>query len=446
MATTTSSVIPAILDAPGAVVAPSNKRDVADATRLARERAGGNWVFDPQSVVREPATWWWDPLTYVTDVDHANRLAAIFANFSRAADARQDAYFDPEGEALLSFLLLAAAVAGEPITTVYEWTTDPTFTRPADILRANGHELPAQGVDAVINAPDRQRAGVYGTAKKNVSFLVNPDITRWVTPAGQPQRRQFSPTEFVGGTETLYLLSVEGQGTAGPLVTALTVATIEAASELATRSPSGRLAVPLLCVLDEAANVCRWRDLPDLYSHFGSRGIALMTLLQNWAQGVAVWGKEGMTKLWSAANIRVYGGGEADTQFLGDLSQLVGHYEPVKTSVNIQHGHWSSRSTTTSTQVEKVLEVADLAAMPRGRALVFASAMKPVLIETEPWQSGPHAAAVRASLARYNPSGEGNGAAPAANGGRNEALTGDQPATAAGQRIWPPASDRAASS
>ena len=42
-------------------------------------------------------------------------------------------------------------------------------------------------------------------------------------------------------------------------------------------------------VLDEAANVCRWRDLPNLYSHYGSRGIILMTILQSWSQGVEVW-------------------------------------------------------------------------------------------------------------------------------------------------------------
>jgi hypothetical protein len=28
----------------------------------------------------------------------------------------------------------------------------------------------------------------------------------------------------------------------------------------------------MLVVLDEAANVCRWKNLPDLYSHYGSRG------------------------------------------------------------------------------------------------------------------------------------------------------------------------------
>nr|WP_240675167.1 TraM recognition domain-containing protein [Cellulomonas endophytica] len=75
------------------------------------------------------------------------------------------------------------------------------------------------------------------------------------------------------------------------LVGALTVAVAEAAEELATRSPGGRLRNPLLGVLDEAANVCRWRELPNLYSHYRSRGIVLMTILQSWSQGLEVWGE-----------------------------------------------------------------------------------------------------------------------------------------------------------
>jgi hypothetical protein len=38
---------------------------------------------------------------------------------------------------------------------------------------------------------------------------------------------------------------------------------------------------PLLVVLDEAANICRISDLPELYAHFGSRGITPITILQS---------------------------------------------------------------------------------------------------------------------------------------------------------------------
>ena len=50
-----------------------------------------------------------------------------------------------------------------------------------------------------------------------------------------------------------------------------------------------------------------------------------------------------------------------------------------------------------------VLDVADLGALPRGRAVVFASGVRPTLVRTLPWMTGPRAAEVRASIARFDP-------------------------------------------
>jgi type IV secretory pathway TraG/TraD family ATPase VirD4 len=398
---TTSRAVPAILDAPGAVVVTSNKRDVVDATRDPRADKGPVWVFDPQGIALEEPTWWWNPLSYVTDEVRAAKLAEHFAAGSREPGARTDAYFDPAGQDLLAGLLLAAALANYPITETYTWLTRPGDEHPVDILRQHGFDLTADQVAGVIAAPDKQRGGVYGTAQQMASCLTNRQILPWITPSGKP-RPEFDPGEFVredGGT--LYSLSKEGRGTAGPLVTALTVAVAEAAEELATRSPGGRLPTPMLGVLDEAANVCRWRDLPDQYSHYGSRGIILMTILQSWAQGINVWGESGMKKLWSASNIKVYGGGVSDAGFLEDLSRLIGDYDRVSSSTSTSRGQ---RTISHQLQRERILDIADLAALPRGRAIVLASGARPTMITTIPWMSGPHAPAVRASLAAHDPS------------------------------------------
>ena len=49
----------------------------------------------------------------------------------------------------------------------------------------------------------------------------------------------------------------------------------------------GRLDPPMVLILDEAANICRIADLPDLYSHLGSRGMIPVTILQSYEQGAA---------------------------------------------------------------------------------------------------------------------------------------------------------------
>lgn len=416
---TTARAIPAVLAAPGPAVATTNKRDLVDATRDPRGEPDGAqvWVFDPQRIVGEEPTWWWDPLSYVTDEVRAANLADVFTTAGRDPLARTDAYFEPAARQLLAGLLLAAATARRPITDVYRWLTDPAEDEPASIVEPT-YPLTAEEIRGYVNAPDKQRAGVYGTAQQVCGFLTNRHAIRWITrDGGSPSRPRFEPADFVRRPhDTLYSVSKEGRGTAGPLVTALTVAVTEAAEDYAMGCRAGRPPTPMVAVLDEAANVCRWRELPNQYSHYGSRGICVMTILQSWSQGVEVWGREGMRKLWSAANVRVYGGGVAEPDFLGELSQLIGEYDRSTWSTSTAAG--AGRSTSHQTQRHRILDVSQLAALPRGRIVVFPSGTKPVLAKPLPWMDGPYAAAVKASIAAHDPGQHQRAATTTAEGSR----------------------------
>ncbi len=141
------------------------------------------------------------------------------------------------------------------------------------------------------------------------------------------KRRHAGNSAFAAGTDTLYALSMEGPESASALSTALIGQVFDAASRLAGTLPGRRLGTPLTVVLDEAANVCKLAELPNLYSHFGSRGIVVMTILQSAVQGYEVWGENGLRKLWSAANLKIYGGGVADEPWLRELSNLIGVHD-----------------------------------------------------------------------------------------------------------------------
>jgi type IV secretory pathway TraG/TraD family ATPase VirD4 len=411
---TTSFAIPAIMDAPGAVIVTSNKRDVVDATRGVRDLSAGLdsavgadgrrrcWVFDPQGVAGAGPAWWWNPLRYVTDVRSARKLASVWTNASKEPEARADAYFDNAGQELLAELLLAASCGGEPISKVFAWLADSDDNQPVALLRSGGHLMAADGLRATLGLPEKQKAGVFGTAAKTVSFLADPRVLEWVEDPGGC-RPEFSPAGFVKSTDTLYSLSREGEGSSGPLVTALTAAVLEAAEAKAAGSVGGRLDVPLLAVLDEVANVCRWRELPDLYSHYGSRGIVVLSILQSWAQGETCWGEQGMRKLWDASNVKVFAGGSTDTRFLESLSQLYGHYDRQMRSRSTSA---QGASTSRSTQRERIFSVDDLSALPAGRAAVGLSGTRPVLVQTVPWMARPDANLVRSSLGRF---GQPNG-------------------------------------
>lgn len=355
-----------------------------------------------------------DPATGDVDADEskAEKLAAQFCASAITPGAKTDAYFDGEAQNLIGLLLLAAAaaVAELPITTVYDWLTRPTSTVAVDHLAQHGFELHGDSLEALTNLPDKQRDGVYGTARARMGFLRQRKMTAWVTPPdGYTPRRQFHPTDFASSTSTLYLLSREGEGGAGPLVAALTVAVIDAAEELATVSPGGRLATPMVAVLDEAANICRFRNLDSYYSHFGSRGIIIETILQNWAQGEEVWGVKGMEKLWSAANVKLYGGGVDDDRFLRRISDLIGAHTHLTRSESVSGQRGGSRSNVSvsvSSQERTILSIGELRELPQGRAVLFASGTPAALVRPVPWFLSDQAAAIEASITAHSPSHE----------------------------------------
>ncbi|MGO9908829.1 MAG: type IV secretory system conjugative DNA transfer family protein [Solirubrobacteraceae bacterium] len=400
-----SRAIPTVLAAPGAAFATSNKPDLYAATRGLRERQGRVWNFDPEQLAAGEPDWWWNPLTYVTSDRRALELTDAFVGAYRDPDARPDPFFDPAGQELVSHLLRAAALAERPITQSFLWSTRPNDDEPARILEHHGLELAAASVLDHVHAPFEQRGGVFGTARQILSFLRDPDITRWVTGNGSADRRpQLDLAAFVTSSDTLYLHSKEGQGSSAGLVTALAMALCDAGEQLAKRSPGGRLAVPLVGVLDEAANICRWRQLPDLYSHYGSRGIPLLTLLQSWSQGAQVWGQTGMRKLWGASNVRVYGGGAAEEEFLSDLEKLIGEYNRLVASPSsVRAPGGGSTSTSWQLTPTPILTVADLAALPRDRIIVMPSGSPPVLAEPVYWWSTRQAQLIRESIATYDP-------------------------------------------
>jgi type IV secretory pathway TraG/TraD family ATPase VirD4 len=261
-----------------------------------------------------------------------------------------------------------------------------------------------------------QRDGIFGTAEKMVQCLKSRNILRWVTPRCRrdrhyDQRRQFNPQDFARSKETVYILSKEGAGSAAPLTTALTVAIAEAMEERAERR-GGRLDLPALFALDELANVVRWAGLPDQFNHYGSKGLIVMAILQSWSQGVELWGEANMRKIWSAANIKVYGGGVAEDGFLRALSDLIGDYS--YTSVSVSSGK-SGRSRSRQEAKERILDVSNLAELDRGRAVVLSSGAPATLVRTLPWYTGPHKEAVEASIKANSPRREDDdGLVPAA--------------------------------
>ncbi|MFI1890213.1 type IV secretory system conjugative DNA transfer family protein [Streptomyces jumonjinensis] len=392
---TTSLAIPSILAAPGPVLLTSNKAagDAYTATFDARSEVGRVWSMDPQQIAHAERTMWWNPLADAKSLDGAGRLAGHFLAASVDASQQGD-FWSKAGSNILSQLFLAAALDDRPITDVMQWLAFPADRRPLDILRDHGFSAVAAQLKGTVEGPPETRDGIYETARQYAAALLNSGIATWVTP--QKDVPEFRPTEFVTSTDTLFLLSKDGGGGASALIAACADSVMRAATAQAERA-GGRLDPPMLAILDEAANVCKISDLPDLYSHLGSRGIIPMTILQSYRQGQKVWGDAGMDAMWSAATIKVIGSGIDDPDFADKLSRLIGDHDVETKSTSTSE---SGTSTSISMRQERILPADAIRALAKGTALCFATGMRAAMLDLRPWYLEPDADALSAASAR----------------------------------------------
>ena len=157
---TSALVVPAVLSAPGPLIATSNKVDLHILTCGLRAQVGRVFIFDPQHIAGVAQTWWWNPLASIRDVSDAHHLVAHFSHTVGAGHERADPYFTKGAERLLAQLCLAAAVSGHHLRHVQHWLATRSDT-PVQLLRDADH------------APGRHRAaghprGAAGSARRAV--------------------------------------------------------------------------------------------------------------------------------------------------------------------------------------------------------------------------------------------------------------------------------------
>ncbi len=410
---TSAMVVPAILTAPGPVIATSNKIDVYALTSALRDNAGQLFVLDPQHMAGVTQNWWWNPLRNIRDTSEAKRLVEHFVATVGGGNDRADPYFTPATERLLSQLVLAAACSGGSLRDVRAWlaTRDDV---PVTRLQDNGYRDAAAGLRGLLEAPQDQKGGVYETALTALSCLESEAVARYVTPPWTwtvpppdlSAMTEFDPWQFLVGYrldaagapvpgDTLYALTREGAGSAAPVVAALVDNLLLTAAAAATAT-GGRLDPPLRAVLDEAANICPIKNLPDLYSYFGSMSIQVMTFLQSDAQGVALWGKAGMDKLLTAATVVMIGAGSHSKDFCENISALIGDHDVPTWSDQRGRG---GGSTSRSYRRERILSAADISALPKTHAVLISTGRRGGLIRLLPWYTEPDAGVISSNAA-----------------------------------------------
>ena len=400
---TTALSIPYVLSAPGAVVATSNKADLWAATAQLRAESGSTvWLFDPQRITGSGQRWWWNPLAGLATVEAAHRLASHFV-LTVEDNTRRDLW-GPAAQDLLCALFLAAASSGRSLRECGRWLSDAGSPIPAELLDAAGFRALAGSLRGAQNGAPETRDGIYQTARTAAKCLNDEDIMAWVTPPRDKELPAFEPGRVRGRPR--HPLPADRIPVGGVAADRRADRHGDAGRAAAGRTSGGRLDPPMVVILDEAANICRIADLPELYSHLGSRGMVPVTILQSYQQGVAVWGEPGMAALWGASTKKVIGAGIDDPRHARDLATLVGQHDVPVISVSYGDGRTSQQ---VSLRRQEILEPADIRALPPGTALLLATGARPALISLRPWYTGPDAPRITAAIARAE---AGHAAAP----------------------------------
>ena len=290
------------------------------------------------------------------------------------------------------------------------WLDDPATPTPAELLDDAGYAALASALRGAQMGAAETRDGIYQTARTAAKCLHDPQIMAWVTPPEDPRLPCFDPARFAGTRDALYLIT-ESRSAASPLIAGITDLVMRAGRRRAEQA-GGRLDPPMVLVLDEAANICKIADLPDLYSHLGSRGIIPVTILQSYEQGESVWGAQGMAALWGSATKKLIGAGVDSPRLTRDLAVLVGHHDVPVRSVSVGDGRASEQI---SWQRRLILEAADIRSIEQGTALLLASGTRPACSTWSPGPPGPTPrASTRPGCAPRPPSSAPPGPAPSA--------------------------------
>lgn len=394
-------VVPAILDAPGAVVCTSTRPDNLTITMRARRRIGPVAIFDPQHLAEGlPAGLRWSPIrgceSPQTAMIRATGLAAGTGLSAGGVDS--GGFWEGKTRSALQALLHAAAIDNRQPAELFRWTLDPTAAADAVAILTSSPQAAtgwAESLNAMIDSDPRTRDSIWQGVSLALGSLADPRVLDAVSPG---PGEGFDPESFIAQRGTLFLLATgSGAGASAALVAALVEDLIETARRLAAQSPGARLDPPMLLALDEIANLSPLPSLPTLMAEGGGSGITTMPVLQSLAQARDKWNEHQANAIWDASIVKVILGGASNSRDLQDLSALIGERDEFTDSVTL--GDHGTRSNQRSVRRVPICPPDKIRRLPFGTGIVLLRSAPPIVADLHPWPKRPDASQLTADRA-----------------------------------------------
>lgn len=375
----------------GPALVTSTKGDIL-AGGAYRARRGPVAVYDPTGSLGHPEVGvGFSPLARCGSWDGAVEVAtAMLSPASADETVKHGEHFAVAARALLAPLFHAAALSGGGMQRARGWLGRSEFSEPAEILRGAGASIALEELSGIsVQAVGDYRTSVVGTAQVALAWASREAVRASTDPTITPQ---IDLARLIEEQGTLYVISPSRiQQELAPLIAAVLDELCALAIDKAILSPRGRLEHPLLLALDEVANIAPIRSLPRLLSEGIQQGIVPVLGVQDMSQVRARWGEHEAATMWSTPALRLILAGVADPytgQLVSDAcgEQLVWRAqvgENASTSKALErYGETvtGGDSYSYAQQRERIIQPADLRAMPPGRALALPQGREPITL------------------------------------------------------------------
>lgn len=393
------TIIPMILDAPGAVMTTSTRPDNLTVTLAARAKLGPVAVFDPQGLADGvPSSTRWSPIRGCENPQIAMiRAKALSAEPGEGVE--NGGFWGQQSYTAVRCLLHAAALGKRGPEELFRWSLSPVASQDAvDILRSNPKAAPAwaAALAAIIDSDPRQRDSTWAMVSNTFSALADPRVLDAVSPK---EGEAFDPVTFLRERGTVYLLgTASGASATAGLIGAFVEDVVEGARRLAAGSPGARLDPPLDLILDEGANY-PFPSLPALMSEGGGTGIHTVVVLQSLAQARSKWGQQDAEAIWDSATIKLILGGSGNADDLRDLSSLIGQREERRVSES--WGADGRKSFSSTVQDTPILDPGQLRTLRFGNGILLLRSAPPIMLILQRWIDRRDAKELQASRSGY---------------------------------------------
>ncbi len=364
-----------VIDASGAVVAPSIRGDLIRATAGLRAQRGRVHVWDPEQAGGFGSTIRWNIVHGCADITTAVRRAGYMVEAVTGTGRAEEAFWNDQASMTLAALLHAAALANIDMRHVHAWVAGDDDT-PLRILDAHVSASPAarDHLALYLSFSDRTRQSIAATLVRVLKFMLLPACAEAVTTAdGGPG---FDFAAFVISTDTLYLVAADSSTSpVPPLFTAIIAELAHAARLTGTASRAGRLDPPLTAVLDEVANIAPV-PVAEWASWAAGSGIRLVLITQSYAQLKQRWGVDGAAVIWQCCKTKIIYGATTEDELCAITERACG-------TVRVRTTERDHRGRRRGHEEIPLLPAAMLRMLPAGRAVVIQGRAAPAIVRIE---------------------------------------------------------------